>query len=223
VARGEGPGGGGGAGTLLRFPPDALGPARGRAWAILASGFVLRVLLCAASWGTTDALSFLHFAHRIDDLGFFAAYRADPLLNHPPLPAWWSLLALKLAGGQAFAMVVIFRLPVIAADFASAMLLRRILVRRGASPRAGLAVAAMYAWNPCAILISGYHGNTDAVYAMLGLLALHLLEDVRRPLLGGLVLGLAINIKLIPVLLIAPLCFAARSRRELLLFLTGWR
>ncbi len=116
-----------------------------------------------------------------------------------------------------------FRLPVIAADFASAMLIRKVMVARGASPRRGLAIAAMYAWNPCAILISGYHGNTDAAYAMLSLLAVYLLQDCRRPFFGGIALGLAINIKLIPVLLILPLALGTRSRKELVLFLAGLR
>jgi hypothetical protein len=190
-------------------------------WTLLGAGFALRIVLACVSWGTTDTISFLHFAYRIDANGLIATYRIDPLFNHPPIPAYWSLLALLVAGRRDFVFASVFRLPVIAADFASAMIIRRIALAHGASPRAALAMAAAYAWNPCAILVSGYHGNTDAIYAMLSLLAVYLLQDRAKPLLGGLALGLAINIKLIPVLLIAPLALAARSRRELLLFIAG--
>ena len=76
---------------------------------------------------------------------------------------------------------------------------------------------------PVRILVSGYHGNTDAVYAMLSLLAVYLLQDRNRPLLAGLALGLAINIKLIPVLLIPPLVLAAQSIREMLCSLPASR
>jgi hypothetical protein len=113
------------------------------------------------------------------------------------------------------------RVPVILADVGSALLLRRIALARGADARAATALAAGYGLSLCGVLVSGYHCNTDPVYAMLCLLAVHLLQDGRRPLLGGLALGLAINVKLIPVLLILPLCAACRSRRELIAFLGG--
>lgn len=195
-------------------------------WTLIGTGFALRIVLAGISWGTTDTISFLHFALRIDAHGLIGTYRIDPLFNHPPIAGYWSYLAFVLAGrpellehDTVFAFV--FRLPVIAADFASAMLVWRIALAHGAGTRTALTMAAMYAWNPCAILVTGYHGNTDAVYAMLSLLAVYLLQDRNRPFLGGLALGLAINIKLIPVLLIPPLALAARSRRELLLFIAG--
>jgi hypothetical protein len=191
-------------------------------WALIAAGFALRLLLACTTWGTGDAISFLRFAYSFEKVGLFASYASDPLLNHPPLPVLGSWLALRLARHNAFACGVLFRIAVICADFASAMLLRRIVRLRGnAGEAAALGVAAMYAWNPCAVLISGYHCNTDPVVALLSLLAVHLLEDRARPLLAGLALGLAINIKLIPVLLIPPLFLTTRGRREALMLFAG--
>ena len=190
-------------------------------WALVAAGFVVRLVLSCISWGTTDTISFVHFAYRIEAHGLIATYRIEPLFNHPPIPGYWSYLAFALAGRSDALFPIVFRMPVIAADFASAMLVRKVALARGMSPRGALAMAAVYAWNPCAILVSGYHGNTDAVYAMLSLLAVYLLQDRGRPLLGGLALGLAINIKLIPVLLIPPMLLASHTRREALLFIAG--
>ncbi len=198
----------------FRLPTTAL-------WAIIGAGFALRLLLACTTWGTVDTMSYLKFAHRIEDLGLYEAYRGDPGYNHPPVPALLSYVALEAAGGSGFGFAVIYRIPIVLADFASAMLLWRIAVRRGAGSHAGLALAALYAWNPCAILVSGYHFNTDPVVAMLSLLALYLYQDRERPLLAGLVLGAAINVKLIPVLLIPALCLRLRPGRPLIQFLVG--
>jgi hypothetical protein len=118
-------------------------------------------------------------------------------------------------------MAVVFRVPVILADAAAALLLGRIALDRGLGARAAKLVTAGYAFNLCGILVSGYHCNTDPAYAMLSLLACYLLQDRGRPLLAGLALGLAVNVKLIPGLLVLPLCLAARSWREVLRFGAG--
>src|SRR5206468_345775 len=66
------------------------------------------------------------------------------------------------------------------------------------------AVTAM-ALGPVGILIGAYHGNTDNVYAALALLAVFALADLRRPFVAGLALAAAMNVKLIPVVLVLPL------------------
>jgi hypothetical protein len=188
---------------------------------LIIAGFAARVAICCVTWGTVDTMSYLRFAHRIDGMGLLAAYASDPLYNHPPVLAYLSWAALLAAGRDAFGFAIAFRLAMVAADLGSALLLRRIALSHGAGPRVALVIAALYAWNPCALLISGYHFNADPLVAMLSLLAVDLLQGRARPLLGGLVLGLAINIKLIPVLLVPPMLLAARSRREFLACFVG--
>jgi hypothetical protein len=70
---------------------------------------------------------------------------------------------------------------------------------------AGLAAAAAYALALSSILISGYHGNTDAVYFFLVFAAAYLMEEKRSPLGAGLAMGAALNVKLIPVVAVLPL------------------
>lgn len=202
-------------------PGSASGLSSRALWALVAAGFALRLLFACTTWGTGDTVSYIRFAYSFEKVGLFASYANDPLLNHPPLPVVMSWFALRVARHDGFGFAIVFRIAVVMADFASAMLLRHIFQSRGAGNRIALAVAAMYAWNPCAALVSGYHCNTDPVIAMLTLLAVYLLQDRGRPLLGGLALGLAINIKLIPVLLIPSLLLTSRSRREALLFIAG--
>jgi hypothetical protein len=82
-------------------------------------------------------------------------------------------------------------------------------------------ILTLYAWNPCAFLLSAYHCNTDSIYAMLALLAVYLVEVRRAHMLGGLALGAAINIKLIPLVLIIPMLGAYRDPRLAARFLAG--
>ena len=201
------------------------GPANTRVthllWLLAAVGVVVTFGVSMCSWGTNDTLSFARFAHGLERDGLLATYRNDPLFNHPPLVSLWCRAALALAGDSALAFAVIFRIPIVLSGGACALLLAQIARFRGASPRAAAALAACATWNPCLILVAGYHCNTDPLYATLGLLAVHLLQDRGRPLLAGLALGLAINVKLIPVLLIVPLALTLRSWRDLFAFAGG--
>ncbi|MDB5330811.1 MAG: rane protein [Phycisphaerales bacterium] len=183
-------------------------------------GILARFAIAACSWGTSDTLSFNRFAWSIEGKGILETYRADSEFNHPPIPGYWAWLALQPTRAHPYAFAFLFRVPIIMMDAASIWLLWRIWRRRD-GPRRAAVVAALYAWCPVAILVSGYHGNTDAVYAFFCLLCVYLIEDLKRPLLGGLALAAAINIKLIPVLLILPLALTFRRWGDVLRFATG--
>jgi hypothetical protein len=114
----------------------------------------------------------------------------------------------------------LFKLPVIAADGLVCWLLWRIWSCRVGS-RWGAAAAALHAWNPVAIQISAHHGNTDSIYAALCLASIYIIQEFGAWFWGGLILGAAINVKLIPVLLIAPIAATCDSPRALVRFLAG--
>lgn len=222
-------GSGTGAGGAGRVAADSAGPTPpdGAARLLLLAllGLAARFVVAGCSWGTTDTITFLRFAFRIDQNGILATYRGDPEFNHPPIPAYWAWLSLVLAGRSAFLAAFIFRVPIILADFASAWLLWRLWRRRaGPGPRGArdaAGVVALYAWCPAALLVSGYHGNTDPVYAFLCLLSVYLIHDRGRPFWGGVALAAAVNVKLIPLLLIPPLALSLRGRGDFLRFTAG--
>ena len=60
---------------------------------------------------------------------------------------------------------------------------------------------AVYALCPAAILISGFHGNTDCLYVALVLVAA-IAFDRQRYFLSGLLWSAALNVKLMPLVLI---------------------
>jgi Gpi18-like mannosyltransferase len=105
----------------------------------------------------------------------------------------------------------VFKLPMLLADAVACWLLHQIVARR-AGTISGWVSAGVYAIAPISILITAHHCNTEPLYVMLALAAA-LATDRGRPLLAGLLLGAAINVKLVPVLLI-PTFVAMRVAPE---------
>ncbi|MGH7176281.1 MAG: hypothetical protein ACREJC_02770 [Tepidisphaeraceae bacterium] len=188
--------------------------------ALGALGILARVALAWISWGSNDADIWNGFAERIAQGGLLHLYAAEPEMNHPPIAGLWSLAALKAAQMSRLSFSFIFKLPMIAADAVVCAILFRIWRgRRGGLW--GAAAACLFAWNLDSILISGHHCNTDSVYSMFCLLSVYLVEARGAHFLAGLALGGAINVKLLPVLLVIPMLGAYRNRSELLRFLGG--
>ncbi len=77
------------------------------------------------------------------------------------------------------------------------LLLIRVLRSLDRDPR----LAALWAWCPLVVLESGNNAHIDGVAAVLTLAALALLAR-RRSVVGGLVLGAAIGVKLVPALVL---------------------
>ena len=197
-----------------------------RVWfALIVAALLVRVLIAIVSVGTNDARLFWLFASEIRQFGIVPTYGIDGLFNHPPLVAAWIQLAASVAGSsqpsdQFHLFTFVFKLPIMLTDTLGAWLIWRIWRPRiGAAPAA--AIAATAAWSLCGILISGYHCNTDPVYAAICLAAVYFMEERKAFLLAGLALGAAINVKIVPVLLIPSLVLSCRSFREARLFIAG--
>lgn len=196
----------------------AITPAR-LAMALVLAAFALRFVLAWYSIGTNDAVNWRKQAESIQQHGLFDAYVRYRLLNHPPLsPLWWTA-ALRIAHASGASFEFVIKLPAILADAGSCALLGWIWFRRRDS-RAGWIAAAIFALSPLAILVSAYHCNTDSIYAFLCLLATFLVTRGKM-LLAGLALTGAINVKLIPALLILPLLSLCRNRRDVMRFICG--
>jgi hypothetical protein len=182
-------------------------------------GILVRLGIAAVSYGTNDAAAWITFAGQIHDRGLLNTYRTDVEFNHPPIAGLWAMIADKAAGESELLFTVFFKLAPIGADAVAVWLLWKLWRRRG-YPRAAM-VAAAFAWSLASILVSGFHCNTDPVYAMLCLLAVYCIEEHGWHFCGGLALAAAINVKLIPVLLIAPLLLSYRNWRGAARFIAG--
>ena len=187
--------------------------------AIIAAAAALRLLLALCSRGTNDIDSWEGFAVQVREHGVLWMYANVPLWNHPPLMGYLagSLHALASSLGWRFAPT--FKLAAIAGDVLTLPLLSTVWSQRTGEPRRALWALTIFALSLDAILVSGYHGNTDPLVGAF-VLAACVAGERRRYFWAGVLLGLAINVKLIPLLL-APLLVARATPRELARFSGG--
>ena len=190
-------------------------------------GVALRFVVAATTYGTNDAETFRKFGGYIDEHGLVELYQQVRQFNHPPLAGYWAAAAYVASLRSGLPFPLVFKLPVLLSDLLTAVLVWRVwrtrvpceaLTREWLLPAA--AVAA-YAWNLVAILVSSFHCNTDSIYAALCLLAVYLLEAKRWNFAAGLAMAAALNVKLVPLVLIPPLLLSFRDVRSLAAFVAG--
>ena len=187
-------------------------------------GLLLRLILWAESIGCDDADIWRSHAETIRCHGLRFAYE-DPSpsygaqYNHPPLPGYWSVLGLRMSCANLYLFSLWMRIPGLLGEALSAYLVFRIWARRN-QEKSALAFAA-YGLSLPLIFVSGYHCNTDCAYAGLTLLAFYLMLDKKLPFWSGAAMAAALNVKLMPLILIPPLLTLCRSRRDFFRFGAG--
>lgn len=137
----------------------------------------------------------------------------EAIRRHPylPLQMYWMAFSLWLAQALSLPFVKVVRLAPILADVGIAIWLTLRLRQRlplSLAFRGGL----LYALNPVTVLVSAYHGQFDAIPALLTLVAIETVEV--SPLGAGLWLGLGILDKSWPVLALPSLLAATRNWRQ---------
>ncbi len=174
-----------------------------------------KLYLAAVTLGTNDVVAFYQFAKALREHGVIWLYTHTVLFNHPALVAYylrfilWFDLDVIHAGGACFPFLL--RLPGIVADVGVVLALLWARSRTTASvPLSGLLLLSL---SPVSLMVSGFHGNTDSVMTLL-LVGAALMLLVERPILAGVLLALACQIKIIPLLFLPVLLlhFAARER-----------
>jgi hypothetical protein len=194
---------------------------------LLAAAALCAKLYCAATTiGTSDVAFFYQFAQTIHSHGLLAMYRQTAFFNHTPLVGWFSNAVMVLSGGEKQYFAFYLRLPAIFADLFGVIALLWLREKTGQPPWWAL---CLYAVSPVGFMVSGYHGNVDSVMA-LGVLLAAIACAVDRPALCGLCLGLACNIKIIPLILVPAFFFLWWQRGTALRFsiaavltvLVGW-
>jgi hypothetical protein len=186
---------------------------------VLLLGVTARLWLATTTLGTNDIEMWRRFAQVVADRGPLGIYAVEPLYNHPPLMGLLAAAALLASRAIGIPFAHCFKLPGLGADVLTAWLIRELWRKRGEAT--GTGAAALFLLNPLSIAMSGYHGNTDPLYAALGLLSVFLAQERGRPFAAGLALGAAVNVKLIPVLLAPAILARLGSSRDRLRFLAG--
>lgn len=180
-------------------------------------GLAVRLYVLAKSRGSNDMRTWEFFSHHVEHSGVRFCYENIGNFNHPPLMGYLVLAARKIAAALDTRLAITFKVPQLLAEALMAFL----LWRTWANDKTKQAwVFAALATSLLGISISMHHGNTDALCVAMSFLAAYLL-DRRRFFFSGLALAGAINVKLIPVLLIFPLLAQARSIKDAIRFLGG--
>lgn len=169
-----------------------------------AVALAVRVALAATTIGSNDIVFWRRFGDLVSTHGVLQAYALDSWFNHPPLMGLLAAALFRLAVRTGWSFELLFKLPSIVASVAAVALVHRCA-------RPGVGVLALFALNPTDVLVTGYHGNTDGLCAFLCALAVRC-ADRQRPVACGLALAAALNVKLIPVVLIVPLASLFKGR-----------
>ncbi|HLL55426.1 MAG TPA: glycosyltransferase 87 family protein [Myxococcaceae bacterium] len=214
-------------GAVTARPADAAREGRGgwprfavaALWGVGLLGLAARLVLAWYSVGSNDMTTWAFFTVLIEQRGVGWMYDNVQAFNHPPLMGYLAWGTLWLANATGWPFHFCFKLPQVLAEAVVVWLLWKRW-SRGGSPLRAAAAVALFGWSLDSILLAAYHGNTDALVALMCLLACYLVEAHGLFFLGGLALGGAINVKLIPVFLVPPLLAGCRGR-ELLRFMGG--
>ncbi len=189
-------------------------------WALAAAGLVLRIILVLVSKGTDDVVIWRMIAEYANDHGLVKAYHDLHYFNHPPLMGPLAMFLFWLSEAIHVPFAWLIKLPSLIGDGVTAFVIYDIWRRRRGGVVAALGVVCV-AWSLTSIVFTGYHGNTDGLYAAFALLSAYALEERRSPILCGLALSAAYNVKLIPLLLVPAFGSYFHKRRDFLRFSIG--
>jgi hypothetical protein len=187
--------------------------------------FAGKATLALTTYGSNDVLTWEADLAKIRSDGALALYRDGIVLyhgavpyhsevfNHPPFMVRVISLWGWLADVSGLPLRFWLRLTSAIADLASLLLAGRILRR--------WAPLVMMALAPVSLFVSGFHGNTDPIMIALLLLSVYLIAEGRPDWTAGAALGMALSIKIVPVLFLPAFYFFLRGRRRRLEFLAS--
>ena len=213
-------------------------PDRSSIWiaaAVLVALF-LKLYLASSTFGTNDVVSFYDFGRSLTQDGLERTYAKSHLaptptdegllwthspttaFNHPPLVAYYLRLIYRLDHLPVFeanniSFPLLLRLPGILADAVVVLVLARWRKRL----RLPLWSLVALALSPAALMVSGFHGNTDPVMVMFLVLAASMCLR-RAPVWCGLLLAISCQIKIIPLVTLPIFAFFWFARGKTLRF-----
>jgi Gpi18-like mannosyltransferase len=184
--------------TLKKMPQSGAKPAFKKIIIIsFALSFVMRFLFGLTFEGHSDVSFFRYWADILTRDPFTFYDSADN--NYLPLYLYLLMLqgyVFKLfnipIGSDAF--VVVFKLPLILCDLATAYVIYKI-IRIFAGERKAFLFCLLYLFNPAAILLSSFWGQVDAFTALLTVLCVHFLLK-EKYIAAFITIGLGMAFKL---------------------------
>jgi uncharacterized membrane protein len=200
--------------TLAAAPPSS-GAARpgqtARAWrlgiAVAVVAILVRLVPAVLAYGTSDVMTW-ELLGRLFLSG--ENFYATQLHNWPALWIYFCAAAVMAHDATGLPFFTLIKLAPIAADACIAVLLYLFALRQRREPDRAARLGLTYALNPVSILITGYHGQFDSLMLAPTVLSWYVLDSQisinrSRLIAAGLLLGLGIWFKPIPLLLLPVL------------------
>lgn len=173
--------------------------------------FAVKIFVASSTAGAPDISAWKDFLANIQNCGV-CVYRTGGVMvetigprvtpfNHPPFVIHLLRLVGAISNALSVDFALVFRGLTSCFDLGSAILVYKLLTRYGLfTPVRFL----LYLVAPATILISGYHGQTDTLMIFFVLLAAFFIE---KPVLAGLAFGMALSIKIVPLIFAAAFIF----------------
>lgn len=185
--------------------------------ALALAAMAAKIYCALTTIGTTDILLFQRFGKVIVDRGLLSAYELPPF-NHTPLVGTYVSLVFEWTFSKPLLFPFFIRLPGILADFGLALVFLWIRRRSG---RPSWWALSLLAASPVSFMISGFHGNFDSVIPLLAAIAVAACI-AEQPMVCGLFLGLACQVKIVPLLLAPAFFFFWLKRQKAVPFSSGF-
>ena len=174
--------------------------------AVAALAFIAKVTIAASTYGTNDALTFERDVDKLRADGAKLLYlegvpkrpgeRSE--FSHSP----FIIHALRAADGlRALSGIPVrfwIRLACAVADLISVF----VLYRASTGSRVGVLI---FAASPILIMVSGFHVNTDPVMLCALLACVYTIDRRDQPWISGVLLGLSMSVKVVPILFLPVL------------------
>ena len=175
--------------------------------ALVVVSLAAKLRLALTTFGTNDVVYWHEFLATMRESGGVGVYRQIDWFNHPPFMLHALDVMDHLARATGLPFPFWLRLPAIAADVGTVAAVAGLLAKlppewKVERPRLTLAVLAVA---PVLVAVSGFHGNTDPAMIFFVVLAVYLLEGVGTPLLAGAAFGMALNVKVVPLIFVPTL------------------
>jgi hypothetical protein len=180
---------------------------------------VLKLLITFQTFGTNDIYRYKVWGIWGHYLGV-NAYKFLIDITQFPSMLYFLYALVRLESATHVPFGVWLRLLGIVADIGSVWLVCQIVRDRLHKPGIALAVV-FFALSPAALMVTGFHGNTDPVMVFFILLAVHLTREGRSPWIAGGVMGLAVCLKAVPLILFPAFIFYFAGVRRAIMFLAG--
>lgn len=188
------------------------------------AGLIVRVVLVPLGHGQDFMVWQLASASTLRGVNVYAHHPAYPGGPYAYFPLFLGLeLPLRwLSERTPISFVVLGKLPIVAADFAVAILLYRLFLRRGDRPGRAAVGAALFVLNPLVLYNGAYYGRFDVLACAL-LLAFTLSAENGpvRGTRGYFYYALAVAAKTFPVFVAPAALRAAANRWRVLTAVTG--